>query len=127
MNNEDDNIVDDIHQSDGYHEFASHYPIYDERPGIRGICHLRIALGIGADGASMSRHKQRNDFSVLPILVTVYNWPIWFRNNEKHLLLSGVPPFSTHNPALYFGIHIQTYIHIFIHSSTHADNKLYTY
>jgi hypothetical protein len=103
MKNEDNDVVDDVHQADGYHQFSKYFPMKSEDP-INGICDLRIALGVGADRASMSKHKQRNDYAVLPILVTIFEWPIWFRNKEKHLLLAGIPPFQCHDPSLFFGM-----------------------
>jgi hypothetical protein len=102
MNNIDNNIVDDIHQSPCYHKFAKHFPLKTEDP-INGVCDIRVAFGIGADRASMSKHKQRNDFAVLPILTCIMNWPIWFRSKEKHLLLAGLPPLKSHNPRIFFG------------------------
>jgi hypothetical protein len=101
MINDDPNIVDDIHQAPAYDKFARHFPLKTE--GNHGICDIRIALGIGADRASMSKHKQRDDFAVLPILACVMNWPIWFRSKEKHLLLCGLPPLKSHNPSIFFG------------------------
>jgi hypothetical protein len=100
--NKDTNIVDDIHQAPIYHRFAKYFPLKKDDP-VNGVCDIRIAFGIGADRASMSKHKQRNDYAVLPILMSVLNWPIWFRSKEKHLLLSGLPPFKSHNPKIYFG------------------------
>ena len=100
--NKDPNIIDDIHQSPAYHRFAKQFPTKRDDP-VNGICDIRIALGIGADRASMSKHKQRNDFAVLPILVSVLTWPIWFRSKEKHILLAGLPPLRSHNPKIFFG------------------------
>jgi hypothetical protein len=107
MVNEDANVVDDIHQAPAYHKFAQHFPLFNADRST-GICDYRIAFGIGADRASMSKHKQRNDFAVLPILACIMNWPIWFRSKEKHLLMVGLPPLVSHNPSIFFGklIHI---------------------
>ena len=102
MVNEDPNIADDIHQAPAYHKFAQHFPLFNSDHST-GICDYRIALGIGADRASMSKHKQRNDYAVLPILACIMNWPIWFRSKEKHLLTVGVPPLKSHNPSVFFG------------------------
>jgi hypothetical protein len=102
MVNEDPNIADDIHQAPAYHKFAQHFPLFNVDRST-GICDYRIALGIGADRASMSKDKQRNDYAVLPILACIMNWPIWFRSKEKHLLTVGLPPLASHNPSIFFG------------------------
>ena len=101
MINADSNVCDDIHQSPAYHRFAKQFPLKSEDP-VNGVCDMRIAFGIGADRASMSKHKMRNDFAILPILGNIVNFPIWFRNQEKHLLLLGLPPLQSHNPSLFF-------------------------
>jgi hypothetical protein len=106
----DPNVIDDIHQTDAYAAFCAYFPTKEEDP-VNGVCDLRVALGVGADSASMSKHKMRNDYSALPLLASICNWPIWFRCQEKHLLLLGMPPFKTHNPSIYFGTHTHTHTH----------------
>jgi hypothetical protein len=58
--NKDTNIVDDIHQAPIYHRFAQHFPLKKDDP-VNGVCDIRIALGIGADRASMSLYT--NNYS----------------------------------------------------------------
>ena len=100
-NNKDPNVVEDIHQAELWSRFAKNFPLKSE--GTHGICDLRIALGISADRASLSKHKPKNDYAILPILLSIVNWPIWIRNQEKYLLLSSIPPLKSHKPNLYFG------------------------
>ncbi len=99
MYNESDDVVDDIHQAPIYHRFARYFPT----SGPNKVCDLRIALGLSADRASVSKHKMRNDFAVLPIILMIVNWPIWIRNQEKYLLLSAIPPMDATKPQVYFG------------------------
>lgn len=101
MFNDDADIVDDIHQSPLYHKFASKFPLHSE--GEHGICDVRIAFGLSADRASLSKHKPKNSYAILPILLSICNWPIWVRCQSKYLLLSSLPPLKSHNPTLYFG------------------------
>jgi hypothetical protein len=136
MYNPDKNIADDIHQAPIYHRFARHFPLKRQDP-VNGVCDIRVALGIGADRASMSKHKQRNDYAVLPILLSIINWPIWFRTKEKHLLLVGLPPLKSHNPKIFFGkylINIMTPItpsltqpHSHMHAHTHTHTHTHTH
>jgi hypothetical protein len=105
INYEDDNVVEDIHQAELYKRFARLFPLKSE--GLHGICDIRVAFGLSADRASLSKQKTKNDYAFLPVLLSLINWPIWVRNQEKYLLLSSIPPLKSHNPTLYFGIIIQ--------------------
>ena len=114
MDNDDPNVIDDIHQAPAYHQWAQRFPLFNEDRST-GVCDYRIAFGIGADRASLSKHKQRNDFAVLPILACVMNWPIWFRSKEKHLLTVGLPPLVSHNPSVFFGNSMQSMHFMMLH------------
>jgi hypothetical protein len=105
--NSDPDVVDDIHQSPMYHQFVSRFPT----SGPNKVCDLRIGLGLSADRASISKHKMRADHAVLPFLLMIVEWPIWVRNREKFLLISGIPPKEVTKPQVYFG---NSFIHISI-------------
>ena len=125
MKNEDDNVIEDIHQAELYRRFACAFPIRSE--GDHGICDMRISLGISADRALLSKHKPKNEYAILPVLLSIVNWPIWVRNKEKYLLLSSVPPIHSHNPTLYFGKPKHTYTHINIHTHAHTHTHTHTH
>lgn len=110
LHNSDSDVVDDIHQSPMYHMFASRFPT----KGPNKVCDLRIGLGLSADRASISKHKMRADYAVLPFLLMIVEWPIWVRNRERFLLISGIPPKEVTKPQVYFGknLHLINLQHI---------------
>jgi hypothetical protein len=116
MRNIDDNVMDDIHQAELWRRFSKVFPTFQEDPD-KGVCDLRIGIGISADRASLSKHKPKDDFAILPVLLSIVNWPIWVRNQHKYLLLSSLPPMQSHKPTIYFGTH--TYTHAHAHTHTH--------
>ena len=101
MVNADANVVDDIHQAEIWRRFAALFPLFSE--GAHGVCDVRIAVGIYADSASLSKHKQSHTFSVLPTLLSLANLPVWLRSKEELLLLSALPPMHCKNPKLQLG------------------------
>lgn len=108
-----EHFIEDIHQAELFKRFANYFPLRSECTTTNNNnndgCDLRVAFGLSADRASMSKHKPKNDYAMLPILLSIVNWPIWIRNKEQFLLLSALPPLSSHNPSLFFG----TIIHIY--------------
>jgi hypothetical protein len=107
VSNINEHFMEDIHQAELYKRFAASFPLRSE--SLNG-CDLRIAFGLSADRTSMSKHKPKNDYAMLPILLSIINWPLWVRNKEQFLLLSALPPLSSHNPSLFFGI-MYTHMH----------------
>jgi hypothetical protein len=100
-NNADPNVMDDIHQSPLYASFAQSFPLFSEGP--HGVCDIRVCFGVCADRASLSKQKLKHSFAILPVLLSIVNWPLWIRCQEKYLLLTSVPPMHEKNPTIALG------------------------
>jgi hypothetical protein len=94
MVNADPNVVDDTHQSPMYAKAKSFFA---------GTADLCVFFGLSADRASISKHKIKHGYAILPVLLSIVNWPIWIRTQEKYLLLSALPPKHIKDPTICFG------------------------
>ncbi len=99
---EDGNRVDDIHQAEIWQSFDRCFPLVASQPDQDNTkaCDVRVAFGLSADRASLSKQKQSANFACLPLLLSIINWPIWIRNKEMFLLLIALPPMDEKDPTL---------------------------
>jgi hypothetical protein len=98
---EDGNRIDDIHQAEIWELFERCFPLVASQLNQDNkACDVRVAFGLSADRASLSKQKQSTNFACLPLLLSIINWPIWIRNKEMFLLLIALPPMDEKDPSL---------------------------
>jgi hypothetical protein len=102
--------LEDICHAPIWREFAKMFPLYSEN-SEKGICDRRVGFILSLDSASMSKFLSP-EFSITPYILSILNFPIWFRCKPQHMLFTGISPANAKNTALYLGM----LAHIFKHS-----------